>query len=201
MSYINYKNISMYIRFDKRRERIYHKKDAPISFVWDKFIENCKMNYIPSEQLTVDEQLCTTKGRVPFKTYIPTKPGKYGIKIWVLADAKTAYLCNAEIYTGKQQDKPEKNQGERVVRFLADPFLKCGRTITTDNFFTSLNLALYLKTQKTALVGTVKKQRTFLPPKFQQKSKKIGTKFLFHKNISLCQHTEKPGKSVILLSS
>ena len=91
-------------------------------------------NYIPSEFLTIDEQLCNFRGRVPFKCYIPTKPGKYGIKIWCLCDATNAYFINGQIYTGKQGDAPERNQGERIVRELSEKFLDRGRNITTDNF-------------------------------------------------------------------
>ena len=176
-------------------------KDAPIVFVWDAIIGKCRSNYIPSEQLTVDEQLCNTRGRVPFKTYIPTKPGKYGIKIWVLADSKNGYLCNAQIYTGKQGNTVEKNQGQRVVLQLAEPYLNKGRTITADNFFSTIDLANNLITKKTAFVGTVRKQRTFLPIEFQKNSRDIGFQFLFENKITLCKYTHKPGKSVVMISS
>ena len=102
MSHWNFTKICAAVRFDIRATRSRDMKEAPIQYVWQYLIDKCKTNYIPSEQLTVDEQLCNTKGRLSFKTYIPTKPGKYGIKIWVLADAINDYLCNAQIYTGKK---------------------------------------------------------------------------------------------------
>ena len=89
------------VRFDIRSERNRNFREAPIRIVWEQFITNCVKNYVPYEYMTVDEQLCNFRGRVSFRTYIPTKPGKYGIKIWCLTDAKTAYLSNAQIYTGK----------------------------------------------------------------------------------------------------
>lgn len=201
MSYRKFSRICAHLRFDKKESRQGRKKDAPISFIWESVISKCTENYVPSEQITVDEQLCTTRGRVGFKTYIPTKPGKYGIKIWVLADAKNAYLCNAQIYTGKQSNLVERNQGERVVLELSQPFLNKGRTITCDNFFTSVSLAKRLLYKKTTLVGTVRKRRTFLPVDLQKNNKNIGAKFLFSDKITLCHFTDKPGKSVILLSS
>ena len=93
-------------------------KEAAISLIWAPFIEWCKKNFVPFENLTVDEQLCNFRGRVKFRTYIPTKPGKYVIKIWCLADAKTSYLVNVQIYLGKVGNTPESNQGERIVREL-----------------------------------------------------------------------------------
>nr|CAI5851161.1 unnamed protein product [Callosobruchus analis] len=38
-------------------------------------------NYKPSAYLCIDEQLVDVIGRCPFRTYMPNKPDKYGIKI------------------------------------------------------------------------------------------------------------------------
>ena len=102
-------------------------------------------NYNRSEQLTVDE---LSKGKGVYKS------GEYGIKIWILADAKNSYFCNADIYSGKQNSRTEKNQGERVVRDLAKPCLNFGRTITTDIFFLfsiSPNIFIRKKLRRLAL--------------------------------------------------
>ena len=200
-SYKNFSRICANIRFDSREKRDIMRKDAPISLVWESFIDNCQKNYNPGEYLTVDEQLCNTKGRVSFRTYIPTKPGKYGIKIWCLADSKTSYLSNAQIYTGKSGNKSEDNQGERIVRQLAEPFLDKRRTITTDDFFTGMSLAKYLRTRKTGLIGTVRKSRRFLPSKINEKSRELGSFFIYHDDITLVRFSDKPGKYVLLLSS
>lgn len=56
-------------------------------------------------------------------------------------------------------------------------------------------------TKNTALVGTVRKQRTFLPTEFQINNKIVGSKFLFSGKNTLVHFTDKPGKSVILMSS
>ena len=196
-----FKEICSKVRFDIRSNRSMHDKEAAISLIWTPFIECCKKNFVPFENLTVDEQLCNFRGRVKFRTYIPTKPGKYGIKIWCLADAKTSYLVNAQIYLGKVGNTPESNQGERIVRELCEPVLDKGYTITTDNFFTTMNLARYLKSRHTALVGTIKKSRRFLPSIITEKSRETGSMFLYHDNITICRYSEKPGKYVLLLSS
>jgi len=36
-----------------------------------------------------------------FIQYIPTKPAKYGIKIFVSDDSSVYYTCNMEMYAGK----------------------------------------------------------------------------------------------------
>ncbi|KAJ8967818.1 hypothetical protein NQ314_002617 [Rhamnusium bicolor] len=72
------------IRFDDeatREERRATDKLALISQYFNLFVDNCKKNYIPDVNITVDEQLYPWRGRAKHvKTYIPSKPDKYGIK-------------------------------------------------------------------------------------------------------------------------
>ncbi|XP_037552794.1 piggyBac transposable element-derived protein 4-like, partial [Nematolebias whitei] len=70
----------------------------------------------PGPEVTVDERLLPFRGKCPFRQYMPSKPGKYGIKIWAACDAKTSYAWNLQIYIGKlAAGIPEKNQGKRVI--------------------------------------------------------------------------------------
>ena len=137
MSFYRFSSIKRILRFDLKKYRDKGDKLAPIETIFNLFSKNLRSSYIPSEQLTIDEQLLTFKGRCPFKVYIPSKPGKYGIKIWAACDAKNGFVCNTQIYTGKIGLVPEKNQGERVVMDMCGPFLNKGRTVTCDNFFTT----------------------------------------------------------------
>jgi len=56
------------------------------------------------------------RGKCPFCMFIMSKPGKYGIKLWVAADAKNFYACNMQVYTGKSGGVKEKKQGLPVVK-------------------------------------------------------------------------------------
>jgi len=47
--------------------------------------------------------------------FIKSKSGKYGIKLWVAADAKNFYACNMQVHTDKSVEVREKKQGFRVV--------------------------------------------------------------------------------------
>jgi hypothetical protein len=46
------------------------------------------------ELVTIDEKLEKFRGNCPFRQYIARKPGKYGIKIYVLVDFRTFYTQN-----------------------------------------------------------------------------------------------------------
>lgn len=197
-----FEQISACLRFDCRSSRNQSDKLAPIRDVFEKFIKNCQRFYCPSEQVTVDEQLVTFRGRCSFKMFIPSKPGRYGLKIWALCDSKNSYLYNARVYLGKENGKKETNQGENIVKYLCQPIYKSERNVTTDNFFTSLSLARFLLGQQLTIVGTVRKNKRFLTDEFQSnKGKKGEAKFLFNEKVTLVKYNPKKNRSVVLLST
>jgi hypothetical protein len=55
------------------------------------------------------------RGKCPFRVFIKSKPRKYGLKLWVAADAKNFYACSMQVYSGKSGVR-EKKQGVRVVK-------------------------------------------------------------------------------------
>ncbi|XP_053960549.1 piggyBac transposable element-derived protein 4-like [Anastrepha ludens] len=117
--------ILRFIRFDDgntRAQRLVTDKAAPISELWTMMNYNFEQSYKPSEYLTVDEQLFPYRGRTHFKQYIPSKPAKYGIKLWWVWYAKNAYPLYGQIYTGQAPTVRETNQGERVVKDLVSRF-------------------------------------------------------------------------------
>ncbi|KAF2888589.1 hypothetical protein ILUMI_17584, partial [Ignelater luminosus] len=121
-------------------------------------------SYIPYENLTVDEQQLTSRGRCPFKQFIPSKPEKYGIKIWAACDSQTSFVYNCQIYIGKTGNQRERNQGKRVVLDMTKRLETSGRNVTTDNFSTSLDLAREMEKKNLTLLGTIRKNKPELPP-------------------------------------
>ena len=47
------------------------------------------------------------------------KPIKRGIKTWVRADSISSYMCDFNIYEGKDE-RPEKELGRKVVKTLCE---------------------------------------------------------------------------------
>ena len=92
--------------------------------------------------------------------YMPSKPDKFGIKFWIADDVKPKYMLHSFSYMGKD-DSPlgEETLGEQVVLRLTEPYRKTVRKATTDNFFTSVNLAKTLKQRGISIVGTVNRIR------------------------------------------
>lgn len=95
------------------------------------------------------------------------------------------------------------NVGERTVLDLVAKYKGSGRNVTTDNFFTSLQLARTLNSWNITLVGTLRKNKAFLPTNLQAaKDKPINsTIFAFNQDATLCSYVPKKNKCVILLST
>ena len=97
MSVERFEDIRRFLRFDDKRTREFRLQTdhmAAFRYIWELFISNCKKWYSPHECVTIDEKLVAFKGRCRFIQHIPTKPGKYGMKIFWLCDSITNYGFN-----------------------------------------------------------------------------------------------------------
>lgn len=202
MSLETFCTISRVIRFDNkstRQERRSRDKLAAIREIWEKWVEVLPKLYYPDENITIDEQLVGFRGRCPFKQYIPSKPSKYGIKIWTLCDSKTSYVLKSQIYTGKELGAlPERNQGMRVVSDLTTELR--GHNVTCDNFFTSYNLGQFLLKRKITMLGTIRKNKPELPQNLCNKEVHSSS-FYFTKDTTIVNYIPKKNKNVILMST
>ncbi|XP_053956119.1 piggyBac transposable element-derived protein 1-like [Anastrepha ludens] len=203
-----FKEIVRFIRFDSERTRAVRleaNKAAPISELWTQMNANLRKYYQPSGEITADEQLFAYRGRTRFTQYIPSKPAKYGIKVWFACDAKSFYPLKSEIYTGKNSNAGRANNvGEGVVQRLVCHWENTGRTIICDNFFTSLNLGKYLMSKGLAILGTVRQNKTFVPYEMKADRNRAEESFIFgflDGKFSLVSYVQKRGISVIILAS
>ena len=119
------------LRFDvksERRDRIEHNKFCLASYIWQSFIENCQKSYIPSQNLTVDEQLLLCKARCKFIQYMANKPDKFGLKFWLIVDVNSKYLYNGFPYVGKDETHATSTSlSTDVVLKLIEPLANCGK--------------------------------------------------------------------------
>lgn len=195
------------LRFDDIRDRESRReidKLAPIREVFEMLVHNCQKSYSVGAFVTIDEELVKFRGKCPFKQYLPSKPGKYGIKIFAVVDSKTMYSFNMEIYPGKQPEGPYNllNNPHPLVMRLMEPILDSGRNLTIDNFFTSVPLAKDLLNRKITLVGTLRKNKREIPPEMlSNKRKEYDSLFGFTKELTIVSYVPKKRKTVLDLSS
>lgn len=203
------------LRFDNaetRAERRLTDKTAPIAEFFSRFIANCQRGYCVSSEVTVDEMLVPFRGRCPFRVYMPRKPKKYGIKVLCLADAKTSYLLNAYIYSGKDSDSVGLTEEEKklsiptqsVVR-LSRPIQGSNRNITADNWFSSVELVDELTKRKLTFVGTLRKDKKCIPEEFlPNPNRPLGSSlygFRPEDKMTLLSYVPQKNRAVLLISS
>ncbi|XP_022793844.1 piggyBac transposable element-derived protein 4-like [Stylophora pistillata] len=94
--------------------------------------------YRPLKYVSIDKGMVKYKGRLGFKQYMPMKPVKRGIKVWVRANATNGFMGAMQVYTGKKDGgQPEHGLRNCVVCDLVSD-LKGKHHIFCDNFFTSV---------------------------------------------------------------
>ena len=76
--------------------------------------------------------------------YMRDKPVKRGIKVWVRANSINGYVCDFDVYTGKDGDNTETNLGAKVVKRLSRCLAGGNYILFFDNFFSSPRLLLDL---------------------------------------------------------
>ena len=198
------KSLLRFLRFDdltSRIERVKLDKLAPIRTVFDNIKSKLFESYLPGTYLTIDEHLCRYRGKYKFRQYLPSKPDKYGIKVWVIADSLNYYPINLEVYLGKHQK--QSNKIEDVVLRLAAK-LRPGHCLVGDNYFTSLKLCQTLLSDKSIFYyGTIKSIRREIPNVLTQLKgiPQYSSKFLFHRENTLVSYIRKKNSNVLLLSN
>lgn len=206
---VRFKQFLRCLRFDNiltRQQRQMTDRLAAIRDVWELFISTLRRHYVPEENITVDEQLVGYRGKVPGRTYIPSKPKKYGVKIFWACEAASGFVLNGIIYTGRQPGQAVEHElGKNVVLELLRPYFRSGRNVVTDNFFTSYNLAKELASHDLTLLGTIRKHRREIPAflKDTRSLPEYSSRFVFQHDdaITLVAYIPRRLRSVLLLSS
>ena len=165
---------------------------------------NLEKVYKPYECITIDEQLFLFRSHTQFTQYTPSTPAKYGIKVFWACNASNVYPLQNQIYTGKLTDGPRQvNVGKQTVLNLVSLNKGSGRNDTTDNFFTTMELAKVLSSWNMTLIATVRKNKRFLTSNIQPTKERpvYSTDFDYHRDATVCSYVPKKKKAVVLLPS
>ena len=73
-------------------------------------------SYVAHKEKSIDEAMLKFKGALAFCQYLPAKPTKYEIKVWICADSTNGYACEFQVYKGQPPGvKTEVGLGKWVV--------------------------------------------------------------------------------------
>lgn len=163
--------------------------------------------FVPQHEVSVDESMIGFKGRILFKSYNKDKPIKWGIKVFVLSDSTTGYICAIEPYFGKTTTdrliRPDLGATSRVVLHLVDKLKQTlgdveGLHVFTDRFYSNLDLAEALLAWKAHTTGTIMLHRKGLPEEVRPaRPKKDKAKKQTNKNLPTPKLKLKTGETKI----
>ncbi|XP_065057630.1 piggyBac transposable element-derived protein 4-like [Rhopilema esculentum] len=163
--------------------------------------------YVLGREMSVDESMIPFKGHIAWTQRMPQKPVKVGIKVFVVADSQTGYCWNFQIYTGKVTDQEDDvgdlGKTDRVVIDLVKNLTHQGHHLYLDNFYTSVPLVLFLKSQGIYTCGTMRSNRRYFPIDILSRNAKSMARgefnFAFFKGLTALMW--KDSKPVYFLSS
>ncbi|XP_062141848.1 piggyBac transposable element-derived protein 1-like [Drosophila sulfurigaster albostrigata] len=126
---------------------------------------NQRFDSVPKQaRLCVDEQMCSTKMKHHLRQYMPNKPHKWGIKLFVLCDS-FGYAYRFEVYSGAGDNvilpgHPDLGASANIVVRLTQSVQSFkNHIIYFDNFYTSLPLMVYLRAKGIYSLGTIRANR------------------------------------------
>jgi len=177
--------------------------------IYDVMTARFRNAYIPGPEIAIDEGMVPWRGRLRFKQYIPSKPDKFGMKLYILSESASGYICDFNIYTGADfNPDPEAEEGEvtlghsyGVVMGLLrkSDLLNKGYTLYCDNYYSSPVLFDRLSAEDTSAVGTVRLNRREVPVALKTKCRKGDVIFRQRGNLLAIKWTDK--RDVSLLST
>ncbi|CAH1991606.1 unnamed protein product [Acanthoscelides obtectus] len=111
----------------------------------------------------------------------------------------TGYTYKLKIYAGKENDERITPGG--IVTFLTQDIIGVGRTLVTDNWYTSLPLAKRMLDSSTHLIGTIRKNRQGLPKEVVDKKLKKGEVTAMENKDEIILLKWKDQRDVLVLST
>ena len=172
--------------------------------VYTTLIANFQKYYTPNQDISIDESLMLFKGRLGWVQYIPMKRRRFGVKYFLLCEAKTGYVWNSIIYVGKgTQFDPDYNGllvSSYIVMSLMKPLLGKGYCVTMDNYYNSPQLADMLIRNKTDMYGTLRMGRKEVPEQMKNARMKKGKVVAFRRGKAMVLRW-KDKKDVAMISN
>ena len=131
------------------------------------------------------------------------KPDKFVIKFCMAVDAEKKYLFNGFSYVGKDESRSgDVSVHTNVAINLMMPLFKKCHNVTSDNYFTSLDLCLRLAKQGCSLVGTILSNQRERPNNLQETCSLHNTTIVkLADTVTITKYQWKKSKSVNILSS
>ena len=149
---------------DQKKGTPDHDKLFRVKPLLDDLRTACRAYYVPEQALSVDESMVPTKAKTGMTQYMKDKPIKWGMKLFVLAEARTGYQVAFDVYSGKASTPSVHGLSyDAVMNLVTAANLGTGYHIYMDNFYTSPTLLKALVEKKYGACGTYRENRLGCP--------------------------------------
>ena len=146
-----------------RNTRFHHDRTAAIRDLFESFVRNCEKVMHPDVSPSLDETQYLTRVGVVFRQCNKDKPVKYGLSFRSINSAEVPYTYTSVIYAGKPVDKSGPyyvQTTHNVDKYLdnsltREAYIK-GYNLSTDRFYTSIEIANWLLEKNVTCVDTIK---------------------------------------------
>lgn len=212
MSRNRFKEIKSKLKYSKPTDQNNIDKAWKVREILQLFRKNIQQFGFFSTALSVDEMMVRFFGRTCLRQYLPSKPDRYGMKLWALCGAN-GFIFNVDIYCGKNDSSIGINLsscplGSRVVLQMVNPLL-CSlpkRKLSEyhlyfDNYFTSPDLVIHLNKFGLKSTGTVRRDRVKEKHVFQKKAPRGTYKVSHERNSGMNFVSVIDSKEVSILST
>ncbi|KAI8779479.1 piggyBac transposable element-derived protein 4 isoform X2 [Biomphalaria glabrata] len=135
----------------------------------ESLVTRFKKAFTPGQYLTVNEMIVGLNGKWAYKQINQSKPPKYNIKSFGLADSATGYVYNLLIYYDdvNASYNPSMDEDGGIAKKIFKQLLKNigrGYHIFADRWYTSQLLLDFLQKKKMYFTGTLQVNRVGFPP-------------------------------------
>ena len=124
--------------------------------------ESFRAHHNPGKNQRVDEAMIGSKRKLSYVQYLPAKPIKYAIKMWMRCDSESLYLHEFDVYLGHQQNSIH-GLAYDVVMKLCQHIAGKNYHLYCDNYFTSILLFTDLFNMKIYVCGSMRQNQQGLP--------------------------------------
>jgi len=197
MSYNDYNHISKYLHFNNNahctnlQDKLF-KISPVISYLNKKWSEHTPPNH--KEEFCIDETMLGFRGRLGIRQYVPSKPVKYGIKIYALASSMNGYIKRWIVYTGK---KYNGHSPAEVVQEFSDHVPEKAH-FYFDGLFSNINVFTFLNQKNIFYTASVRKNRKGFPKTPKKKDiEKHQTIYFKHEKMTYVQFRDNKIMGVV----
>ena len=119
-----------------------------VHYPFEMMMKGMRACWTAGRHVTVDESMIRYMGRaISYVQYMPAKPIKHGIKVFAICCGVSGVLLAFRVYTGKEDEDFDWSALNVCVWLCkaASLITAKGHTLYTDNYYTSMKLAKYLR--------------------------------------------------------